>query len=245
MTPSEASPSFILQYQRIGNPLNRSIARGQYVLPALLRWQLESVRQSGCRALTLHALLRENLTTGHCAVTFDGGYLSVMEQGLPVLAGMGIPATVYVVANLIGGTNWWDERLGDRTEKLLGKRELQALAAAGWEIGSQSSNHLHLTALAPVSLREELRGSKARLEDLLGAPVAGFSYPYGEWDERVRDEVIEAGYKYAVAREPGELSDHYDPFLLPRIGMGWNTVGFVLRRKLTLAWQRASDGAKG
>lgn len=231
MRKLETGPSFILRYRRIGSPLSRSTARGQSVWPALLRWQVRELMRQDCRPCLARELLEDD-GSGCCAFTFDGGYLSVAEQAWPILAGAAIPATVFVVANLVGGTNWWDQRLGDRAERLLGKRELRALTAAGWEIGSQSTSHARLTALAPVPLREEIRGSKARLEDLLGAPVDGFCYPYGEWNARVRDEVTEAGYAYAVTGRAGALSGEVDPFALPRIEIGWSAVGPVFRRQL-------------
>jgi peptidoglycan/xylan/chitin deacetylase (PgdA/CDA1 family) len=39
--------------------------------------------------------------------------------------------------------------------------------------------------------------SKHRLEDLLGAEMISFAYPYGEVDRRVRSAVSDAGYKLA------------------------------------------------
>jgi len=240
MRHPETGPSFILRYGRIGSPLARSTARGQAVLPALLRWQVRELARQGCRPFIVRELLGDD-GEGRCAFTFDGGYQSVAGQAWPILAGASMMATVFVVANLVGGTNWWEERLGDRPERLLGKRELRALAAAGWEIGSQSASHVRLTALAPVPLREEIRGSKARLEDLLSMPVDGFCYPWGEWDARVRDEVAEAGYAYAVTGRAGALSGAVDAFALPRIEIGWNAVGPVFRRRL--ARERHTAGA--
>ncbi|MHB9109296.1 MAG: polysaccharide deacetylase family protein [Armatimonadota bacterium] len=228
----DTGPSFILRYGRIGSPLARSTARGQHVLPALLRWQVRELTKRGGRPLTVCELLSMDAADGRCAFTFDGGYLPVAEQAWPILSDAQTPATVFVVANLIGGTNWWDQRQGDREERLLGKRELREMAAAGWEIGSQSASHARLTLLAPVPLREEIRGSKAKLEDLLGAPVAGFCYPFGEWNARVRDAVVEAGYAYAVAGQAGALSGDPDAFALPRIEVGWNAVGALLWRRL-------------
>ena len=244
MAGLDTGPSFILRYRHIGNPLARSTVRGKCVLPALLRRQVRELARRGCRPSVVRELLAAD-DNDCCALTFDGGYLSVMEQAWPILAEGSMPATVFVVANLVGGTNWWDQREGDRAEPLLGKRELRALAAAGWEVGSQSGSHVRLTTLASVPLREEIRGSKARLEDMLGAPVTGFCYPYGEWNARVRDEVTEAGYAYAVTGQTGALFDDADLFALPRVEVGWNAVGFLFRRLLARARQGSGAHAAG
>ncbi|MCX6377310.1 MAG: polysaccharide deacetylase family protein, partial [Armatimonadetes bacterium] len=115
-----------------------------------------------------------------------------------MLAEMGICATVYVVAGAVGKTNAWDERIGDRTETILDADDVRELSAAGFEIGSHGMTHAHLTELSDAELKTEVAESKRVLEDFIGAPVTGFSYPYGEWDARVRDAVMEAGYEYAV-----------------------------------------------
>jgi len=51
-------------------------------------------------ALVLAGVLRMRKPVA--ALTFDDGYRDVLEQGLPLLQRMGIPATVYVVSDLTG-----------------------------------------------------------------------------------------------------------------------------------------------
>ena len=56
--------------------------------------------------LTARAPLRS------CAViAFDDGYNGVFEQAAPILRSLGIPATVFVVANAVGRSSgfWWDQ----------------------------------------------------------------------------------------------------------------------------------------
>lgn len=45
------------------------------------------------------------------AVTFDDGYTGVFEHALPILHALGMPATVFVVAEAVGRSApfWWDE----------------------------------------------------------------------------------------------------------------------------------------
>lgn len=42
------------------------------------------------------------------AVTFDDGYVDVLETAVPVLERFGVPATVFLVSRRLGATYWWD-----------------------------------------------------------------------------------------------------------------------------------------
>ena len=232
--------SLVLMFHRVGSPLARSIVRGQYVLPALFRSQLTDLLAHGYRALPVTELLAApEQATGHFSVTFDDGYGSIADQAAPIMAALHVPATIFVVVGAIGQTNTWDQRLGDCVERLLTLDELRALAATGCEIASHTLTHAHLTQLAEPAMREEIVDAKHRLEDLLGRPVTGFAYPYGEWDARARALVIEAGYDYAVSTRKGTLAGPVDRFTLPRLNMRWNTAGPLLSWKIYQA-QRAS-----
>lgn len=54
---------------------------------------------------------RAELPEGAVAVTFDDGYRNVLENAAPVLSGLGIPATVYVVTSFVekGELVWTDK----------------------------------------------------------------------------------------------------------------------------------------
>ncbi len=57
-----------------------------------------------------------------------------------------------------------------------GAREL---LAAGMSVGSHARSHRNLARLDPDVQREELAGSKTRLESALGSVVSAVAYPYG------------------------------------------------------------------
>jgi len=233
MPESSASGSLVLMYHRVGSPLVRSIVRQQYAHPVVLRSQMKTLLSRGYRPLTLGAMLAQPETCyGHFAPTFDDGYATVWRQGFPILAEYQVPATIFMVAGALGKTNYWDEALGDRTEKMLTKDELRALADAGCEIGAHTMSHAHLLGLSPRELHAEIYDAKDLLENLIGKPVRGFAYPYGEFDDRIRDALIEAGYRYAVTCEQSAIYPQMDPYALTRINMRWNTCGPVLTEKI-------------
>jgi peptidoglycan/xylan/chitin deacetylase (PgdA/CDA1 family) len=69
-----------------------------------------------------------------CAVTFDDGYADSLEQAAPTLAGVGAPATIYLItAALDGGGALWFERVatavGETARRPGGEARARAAAA--------------------------------------------------------------------------------------------------------------------
>ena len=104
---------------------------------------------------------------------------SVLERALPLLARLGLPATVFVPTDLVGadepmswrGIEQWASGEYERELVPLTGTSCGALRAAGWEIGSHSRTHARLATLDDDGLADELAGSRERLEAELGAAV--------------------------------------------------------------------------
>lgn len=77
--------------------------------------------------------------------------------------------------------------------------ELRELQAAGWEIGSHTCSHPHLTTLADGDLRYELVTARKVCEHELGEECLSIAYPYGDDDERVIAAAAAAGYRTGAA----------------------------------------------
>jgi peptidoglycan/xylan/chitin deacetylase (PgdA/CDA1 family) len=122
-----------------------------------------------------------------------------------------------VVVNLIGKLNEWEIREGETPEPLMDTVHLREWLGAGHRIGSHSLSHLRLTRLSRRDAQEEILASKKKLEDILGAPVEDFCYPYGDWNESVRDLVMEAGYRTACTTDFGVNTPGVSPLSLRRI----------------------------
>jgi peptidoglycan/xylan/chitin deacetylase (PgdA/CDA1 family) len=168
-------------------------------------------------------------------VTFDDGFRSVFEQGFDVLSELGVPATVFVVTDFVGGRApmSWDgigHWVGGQDEAELVAMswdELRQLSANGWEIGSHTCTHRRLTRSDDETLADELRSSRDRCEELLGRPCRSLAYPFGDVDDRVIDAVREAGFAAACT-----LPDRWHrpmPLAWPRVG-AWQTDGRIRSR---------------
>jgi peptidoglycan/xylan/chitin deacetylase (PgdA/CDA1 family) len=195
------------------------------ITPTNLEAQLRLLADRGYRGVTF----TEGVAGGHdgktVAITFDDAYRSVLELGEPILARLGWPATVYVPTDFAGterpmswpGIDHW---LGGEFEQELipmSWDELNGLAGRGWEIGSHTCSHPHLTTLEAPALEEELRRSKSVCEDALGRSCDSIAYPYGDHDDGVVEAARSAGYR-AAGTLPSRM-DARDPLRWPRVGV--------------------------
>lgn len=141
------------------------------------------------------------------AVTFDDAYRSVLELGLPILDRLGLPATVFAPTDFIGserpmkwlGIDQWIGGPHERELMPMSWEDLRTLAQAGWEIGSHTGSHPHLTKLDDDTLSDELTRSKAACEEHLPGTCTSLAYPYGDVDARVIMRTAGAGYRTAAA----------------------------------------------
>jgi peptidoglycan/xylan/chitin deacetylase (PgdA/CDA1 family) len=191
------------------------------VSPTMLRSQLAFLGTRGVRFVSLGELtdrvLAHEDVDGLVAVTFDDALVGVYRHGVDVLAGLGIPATVFVVSRRLGTESpaWYPG--SDRT---MTEQELRAVADAGIGLGSHTRTHPELPALEPRELADELAGSRADLESWSGAPVDLLAYPSGHFDAAVCAATRAAGYRAAFTFRPGRVSPGLDAFRLPRLPMG-------------------------
>ena len=190
----------ILMYHKIGAPLEGSRLHDLYVSPRALDRQLAELAAAGQRPLPYDEALGtiDAGGTGFC-LTFDDGFASVFDGGLPVLRTHGVKAMLFVVAGLVGAKDEWDHAIGEPPQALMDEGQIRAWLAAGHEIGAHTLTHPALAKLDPERARVEIFDSKKRLEERCSIPVRHFCYPYGSYNPAVRALVAEAGYATACA----------------------------------------------
>jgi peptidoglycan/xylan/chitin deacetylase (PgdA/CDA1 family) len=190
------------------------------VRPARFEQQLHWLHRRGLRGASMRELLvarRNGADRGLVGLTFDDGYADFCEHVLPALARFGFTATVFVIADLLGGSNSWDEA-GPR-KALLTAEQIRHAAASGMEIGSHGRRHVPLISTdgSGDDLTAEVSGSRAILQELSDQKVAGFCYPYGHVDALAVNAVRAAGYHYGCAIWRSQLTGLH---ALPRTYIG-------------------------
>jgi peptidoglycan/xylan/chitin deacetylase (PgdA/CDA1 family) len=208
----------VYAYHKIAAPPPATRDPFLYLSPSRFDEQLAELRHHGWTSASLADVLATKGNAGRQAViTFDDGCRNVLENGLKSLARHQFRAIQFLVARFLGRTNEWDVAKGDVSEPLMDAAQVREWLAAGHEIGSHSATHRNLRHLAPADVREEIFASKRALEDTFGLEVRHFCYPYGSWNEAVRDLVAEAGYRSACTMRFGVNTAASPPYGLRRI----------------------------
>jgi peptidoglycan/xylan/chitin deacetylase (PgdA/CDA1 family) len=214
--------------------------------------QMRWLQNSGRHLVSLEAVVRAvrgeltvagEVAGGAVAVTFDDGYEGFYHHALPVLEELAIPATMFVVAGKLGGSDDWMPPELPR-KSLMTAGQVRELPSRGITVGSHSMTHARLTELDDVALGRELVDSRARLSELVGGAVDLLAYPYGHYDERVAQTARTAGYASACSTRSGFNTDTGDPFALRRIDVYGTDSLTSFRHKLELGINDGSFRAR-
>ncbi len=145
-------------------------------------------------------------------LTFDDGYKDNYTYVFPILKKYNLPATIFIILSEVG-----------RPDRLSWK-EIKEMQDSGLiSFGSHTSSHPFLELVkSDEELKKEIKGSKTILEEKLGKPVDTFSYPMGRFNFRVRQFVVDAGYKAGVVTNPGKKYPNDDVFVLKRLRISEN-----------------------
>jgi peptidoglycan/xylan/chitin deacetylase (PgdA/CDA1 family) len=207
----------ILMYHKIGPRPSRVRLKGLYVTPATFNRQLDELTAGGFSTCGPGQACTDGAAGPRIALTFDDGFRNVFENALAPLTQSKKTAIQFLVPNFIGKFNEWDLRDGEAAEPLMDNAHVREWLRAGHSIGSHSLTHARLTRLTLRDAREEIFASKKKLEDDFGLAIEHFCYPYGDWNESVRELVIEAGYRTACTTDFGINTPATPPLALHRI----------------------------
>lgn len=145
-------------------------------------------------------------------ITFDDGYKDNYIYAFPILKRYNLPAIIFIITNEVGRPdrlNWAEIK------------EMHGSGLIGF--GSHALGPEPLINIKPSEdLKKEIFDSKKILEEKLGCRINAFSYPEGRFNDRVRQLVMDAGYKLAVATNPGKKFANDDIFALKRLRISKN-----------------------
>lgn len=172
------------------------------------------------------------------AFTFDDALDDFYEHALPVLREHGVPATLFVPVDFVGGgpdgyayrfarspvdhasfndpTAFAGETVPDPA--VMSWDRLREVAADPLvTVGTHTRTHLDLGRVRDAeTLEREIVGARDELEDRLGVDVDRFCYPFGRYTEEAV-EAVRASHAMAVTSRPGVVDGDADPYRLPRV----------------------------
>lgn len=186
------------------------------------REQISWLSESGFDVVPLSFLLRSIQTQNYkilrkmVGITFDDGYKDFVDNALQILLDRGVPATVFLVTDMLGKRASWNESGTD--ERLMSEDEVRSIKAHGISLGSHTATHAILTRLGHDELQRQLSDSRDRLTHL-GESFYAFSYPWGKWSNQVAAVVKASGYDCALAVGERTRLEAANAYCLPRIIM--------------------------
>ena len=177
------------------------------VTPSRLERQISSLLRRGYTPARFLDAVIDPRAERALAITFDDAYRSVHELALPILRDLGAIGSVYAPTDWIGsdramcwpGIDDWLDTPHEAELLPMDWGELGELREEGWEIGSHTCSHPHLTRVDDQRLAEELERSRSLCTAGLGSACETIAYPYGDVNDRVVAAAAAAGYRAAGA----------------------------------------------
>ena len=114
--------------------------------------------------------------------------------------------TFHLNSNKLGTNNYFD---------YLNKQEIKDLYK-GHEVSVHTANHPNLPDISKIDVIYEILEDRKELERLVGYPVRGMAYPFGNTNENVIDAIKELGIEYART-----VGDSYN-FEIPKDFLQWH-----------------------
>jgi peptidoglycan/xylan/chitin deacetylase (PgdA/CDA1 family) len=187
---------FVLCYHGVGSTPASGDPHGLFISSELFKRHLELIAGRGYSVVSVGELWRLMQSGSDAdrrgAITFDDALVRTSREAIPALLEHGMGCSMFVATGLMGRPH--PDLDG---EMIMTGREVVELAAAGVEIGAHSVDHPHLDSLQYRDVLDQLRRSRAVLEDLIGSPVTSMAYPYGQASAQTMRAAAEAGYELA------------------------------------------------
>jgi peptidoglycan/xylan/chitin deacetylase (PgdA/CDA1 family) len=183
----------------------------------------------------------------YVAVTFDDGFVSVMDHALPELESRDIPWTFFVPTGSWGQRPRWvhDRAARSYAQTVVTTDQLQRLGdMPSVTVGAHSITHPDFLTLDDGQACRELEQSKIELEQLLGRDITLFSFPYGRCEARLVEKARAAGYQRMFTITPSWAFETVDEFVTGRVAVepsDWR-IEFWLKVRGAYRWQEAVTG---
>lgn len=164
------------------------------------RRHIELALNAGFRFVPAADIARNGGGPKDLAITFDDGMKSVVTTAAPILKDYNLPWTFFPVSN------WTDQPEPWLKDLVMDWRDVEALLAAGAEMGSHSATHPDFGKIGLSQMTDELGGSRDLFERRLGFAPQTFAIPLGQsanWKQESMRAANDAGYSviYAQAEE--------------------------------------------
>ncbi len=152
------------------------------------------------------------------AFHIDDSYKSFYKNGLNLFKKYNYPFTLFVYV----------EATEKKYNDFMTWEEIKETSKYG-EIALHSYSHAHLTHLSDKEIYNDTKKSYAIFKEKLGFEPKGYVYPYGEYNQRVKNIISKFDFDYIGNQNNGSVNINSDKYDLNRVAL----VGKVnLKQKL-------------
>ncbi|MDD4939805.1 MAG: polysaccharide deacetylase family protein [Candidatus Omnitrophica bacterium] len=193
------------------------------VTPETFERQMRFLKERRYNVLPLESLaslIKEGRRIPHktVCITFDDGYKNFYLHAFPILKKYTLPATMFIITGEV-----------ERHDRLSWNEIKEMLDSGIISIGSHCLGPEPLVNLkSEDEVRRQIFDSKDLLEARLGRKINLFSHPEGLFNAKIKQLVIDAGYRAAVATNPGKKFADNDIFALKRIRISSNAANLFI-----------------
>lgn len=230
--------AIILMYHKIGTPPKNIRLWGLYVSKFNFHFQMWYLKNFGFNVISLNELIniiKNNLKLPPYTVviTFDDGFKDFYQNAYPILKKYNLPATVFLVTDLIDQeANWEDIDLIGK-DKLMSYNELMEIHNnSKIEFAPHTALHKNLTKLSLNEAELEIKKSIDFIKNNFKIQPISFAPPYGAYT----NEILKILPKYNIqcslttVNKAFELNND-NIFEIPRITIRYNNhpLGFIYK----------------
>ena len=178
-----------------------------------LKSQFEYLKKNNYEVVTTSKIiynLKNNIQIPDNWVAFhiDDAYKSFYTNGLELFKEYNYPFSLYVY---VKATN---EKYGD----FMTWDELKESSKFG-EIGLHSYSHAHLTKLSKEELINDTKKAYEIFEKNMGFKPKGYVYPYGEYNDEVKNIIKDFNFDYICNQNSGSVNLKSDIYDIDRVAL--------------------------
>lgn len=151
---------------------------------------------------------KEKIPDNWIAFTIDDAYKSFYQNGLELFKKYNYPFTLFVYV----------EATQKKYPDFMTWNEIKEASKYG-EIELHSYSHKQLVKLTNEEITKDTNLALEIFEKNLGFKPKSYSYPYGEYDNRVKNEIKNFGFEYIMNQNNGSVNEKSDLFDLNRIAL--------------------------
>lgn len=189
--------------------------------PKLFRDGLRKLVENGYRTISLLEAAnclqtKKSFPEKSFVITFDDGYETVYKEAFPVLKDYAMSATIFLAVGANGNHQDEEKLPSIEGRSMLSWREIKEMKRWGIEFGAHTLTHPDLTRLPRDRMEMEICESKKIIENTLRTPIFCFAYPYGRYNDRVR-ELVQQHFVCATSDRLGFISPNSNLYTLERV----------------------------